>query len=987
MPRPPEKLTELVRQFNAGDTLRADFKEDWTRSEYIEPLFSLLGWKGTIPTKLTNRTDGYIREVSQVVTGAKKSPDYAFFASGLRVLYVEAKKPSVNVKTDKKSAYQLRRYTWSAGHSVGVLTDFEEFAVYNGRVQPNDGDDASLGLIHYSTFKEYEDNWDWLVENFSMEAVKSGALARLANISKKRTIPVDAAFLAQIERWRRDLATVLIRDNKGLTTSELNYAVQATIDRIVFLRIAEARGLEKAGELDLVAATHSGAYHRLLELFKRADQRYNSGLFHFRKEKGRDLPDTLTPKLKIDDVTIREIVRSVSADASPYEFSVFPADILGQVYEQFLGRVISADKQGNIEIVRKPDIRKDDGIYYTPTFVVDYIVKTTLDHLLKGKDVADANRLRLLDPACGSGSFLIAVYQHLLDWYLQRYLASRDFYKNEIELGADKRWRLKLSERKRILLNSIFGVDLDRQAVEVAKLSLLLKVIEGETQLEFNLDRLLPDLDQNILQGNALIGPDFYTDNHGTLTEEENQKICAFDWIKGFPSVFENGGRFSAIIGNPPYLSIDDVWGMKDVRLGYFKAAYGDVYNDKTDLLFYFLKKGIDLTSGDVSFIVSRAFLEAYKADKLRGWLGKNARVLEITDLRNAVVFRGVGITTAIVRLTKAQRTGPAVVRHFNLKQLPEGISAEYLKDDTHFKALNVPQKQFASGPWIFASADAQGLLTKIDKAGEPVGKILHIGQGMQTGSNSIFGKRSPEEIAAWKVPEEMYFTRARNSDIRKYHISDSGELILYVEDAASLTALPKGLRLHLEEHRQELEARAACQRGNCLWWQFTWPLHKEHMAKAKILCPYLAQINRFALDDDERFLGLTDTTVLYASDQAEDLRYILGNSKLLTFRHSFIGKLKSGGLREYFESTVSPLPIPRMKPSDKRHKKMVELVSFTEELASRLALARVPQERTALSARLSVAEGQIDELVYALFGLSAQEASYVTEAYEALLG
>jgi hypothetical protein len=297
---------------------------------------------------------------------------------------------------------------------------------------------------------------------------------------------VGAAFLAEIEGWRDILARNIALRNPALTVAELNLAVGRTIDRIIFLRIAEDRRIEEYGRLQ--ALTNAPGIHgRLRELFARADERYNSGLFHFRGEKGRaESPDLLTPALAIDDKPLKEIIRGLYYPDFPYEFSALPPDILGQIYEQFLGKVIRLTAGHQAKVEEKPEVKKAGGVFYTPTWVVEYIVGRTVGTLLEGKTPKEAAALRILDPACGSGSFLIGAYQRLLDWHLDWY-AARDPEKLAagkapvVHRAAGGEWRLTTAERKRILTNSIFGVDIDRQAVEVTKLSLLLKVLERES--------------------------------------------------------------------------------------------------------------------------------------------------------------------------------------------------------------------------------------------------------------------------------------------------------------------------------------------------------------------------------------------------------------------------------------------------------------------------------------------------------------------------
>ncbi|MBN2378309.1 transposase [candidate division WOR-3 bacterium] len=279
----------------------------------------------------------------------------------------------------------------------------------------------------------------------------------------------------------------------------------------------------------------------------------NFGLFHFKDEKGRDEPpDDLTLGLEIDDDKLKSILNDLYYPDSPYEFSVLPADILGQVYEQFLGKVIRLTKAHHAKIEEKPEVRKAGGVYYTPTYIVDYIVANTVGKLCKGKTPAQVAKLRILDPACGSGSFLLGAYQYLLDWHRDYYIEEGAAkHKKKLYQITDKQWRLTAEERKRILINNIYGVDIDPQAVEVTKLSLLLKVLEGENeetlnrQMQMFHQRALPDLGSNIKCGNSLIGSDFYQGRQtGMFDAEEQYRINAFDWDVEFAEIMLGESRY-----------------------------------------------------------------------------------------------------------------------------------------------------------------------------------------------------------------------------------------------------------------------------------------------------------------------------------------------------------------------------------------------------------------------------------------------------------
>ena len=568
-------VTELVEKFEAQkEAYRSpQYNEAQTRQEFLNPLFEALGWDVYNRQGHSETYKEVIHEDAIKVGGRTKAPDYCFrVGGGIRTFFVEAKKPALDIHEAVEPAYQLRRYAWSAKLPLGILTDFEEFAIYDCRIRPAHTDKAATARVKYLKYTEYVDRWDELYDLISPEAIRRGAIEKFlaSRKVKKGTAEVDVAFLEEIESWRTDLAGNVAIRNPGVSQRDLNFAVQRTIDRIVFLRICEDRGVEPYGVLQKLL-NGSAVYARLGEVFQRADERYNSGLFYFTREPGRlDPPDEMTLSLEIDDKALKDILKNLYFPDSPYEFSVLPAEILGQIYEQFLGKVIRLTKGHQARVEEKPEVRKAGGVYYTPSYVVDYIVRQTVGRLVAGKSPRGVEKLRVLDPACGSGSFLIGAYQFLLDWHRDWYEA-HDPEKHargrspKVYRGRSGEWRLTTAERKRILVHNIFGVDIDSQAVEVTKLSLLLKVLEGESretlESQFRLfhERALPDLGGNVKCGNSLVGPDYYAGRQREMfDEEEMYRVNAFDWRAEFPEILKgrNPG-FDAVIGNPPYVRME----------------------------------------------------------------------------------------------------------------------------------------------------------------------------------------------------------------------------------------------------------------------------------------------------------------------------------------------------------------------------------------------------------------------------------------------
>ncbi|MCI0607452.1 MAG: N-6 DNA methylase, partial [Anaerolineae bacterium] len=570
----PERIKQLIETFEKNiNEYRFHKNETELRRQFLDPFFEALGWDVDNKKGYDERNKEVAHEYSVEIEGQQKKADYAFRTGRDSFDFlVEAKKPSVKIEISLDPAFQLRRYGWSAGLPINILTDFEHFAVYDCRTRPNYSKDkvgtSRIKILHY---KEYVERWDEIADLFSPESIRKGALDQFKDQlkGKKGTQEVDEAFLEEIEAWRETLARNIATRNKHLNLNEdqVNFAVQMTIDRIIFLRIAEERGMERDRRLlelcesptpsvlrtsppNSNPAKTSGAgernlgenqiYKNLLELFQQADARYNSGLFHFKKDKERENPDRLTPSLDVDDKVLKDIIKDLYYP-SPYAFNYIPTEILGSVYERFLGKVIRLTAGGNAKVEDKPEVRKAGGVYYTPTYIVDYIVKNTVGRIVNPPATPDdVSKIKIVDPACGSGSFLLGAYQFLLDWHLDWYTSNdpEKYLKNKTLLTADnKTYRLSIDEKKRILLNNIYGVDLDPQAVEVTKLSLLLKVVEDPGQLKmFEEGHILPDLNRNIKNGNALIGTDYFS-GQMFASMEEMKRVNPFDWKSEFPQI------------------------------------------------------------------------------------------------------------------------------------------------------------------------------------------------------------------------------------------------------------------------------------------------------------------------------------------------------------------------------------------------------------------------------------------------------------------
>jgi len=997
---PPAIVAELVDRFDSHrDAYRSGhYNEAQVREEFLNPFFEALGWDVYNRKGYAEAYKEVIHEAAIKVGGTTKAPDYCFRAGGgVPSFFVEAKKPSIDIRDAISPAYQLRRYAWSAKLPVSILTDFEELAVYDCRVRPVKTDRAATARVLYHNYHEYPECWDELAGLFSPEAIRRGDLDKFiaSKKVKKGTAEVNAAFLREIESWRELLARNIALRNKALPQRELNFAVQRTIDRIVFLRICEDRGIERYGSLR-AALNGPNVYRRLGELFQRADERYNSGLFYFTPENGRsDPPDELTLGLAIDDKVLKEIVKALYYPDSPYEFSVFPAEILGQVYEQFLGKVIRLTRGHRAVVEDKPEVKKAGGVYYTPTYIVDYIVQHTVGKLVEGKKPQQAARLRILDPACGSGSFLIGAYQYLLDWHRDWYVADgaekhARGRKPKLYRGRSGEWRLTSAEKKRILLNNIYGMDIDPQAVEVTKLSLLLKVLEGESQetlsnqLRLFHERALPDLADNIKCGNSLIGPDFYENRQMELfDEEEVYRINAFDWQAEFPDIFKrkNPG-FDAVIGNPPYIRME---AFKELKT-YLRERY-DCHDERTDLYVYFIEREHELlrTGGQFGMIVSNKFLRANYGENIRRYVVDNASVERIVDLAGLRVFAKPTVRTIVLITEKGTRTSTAVYspppkqdKFFHVqagsKTLAEVSSP--LKYDVDARRLN------ADG-WRLLREECALLLERLASKGMPLkervdGKVC---MGIKSGLTQAFViSRDQRDDIVVRNPEAAEILRpfVQGRHIRRYSLSPPGEFLIYTHHGIGMARYPAVLQ-HLRPFKRRLETRATKQK----WYELQQPQYAyvEFLRKPKIVFPDIATSCRFSLDTQGHFGA---NTVYFLP--IDDLRLLgLLNSRVGYFYFAQnCAALEGPGdaYLRFFGQYMEGFPIPCLdEQAEKMAQRLCKQVEGMLSLHKELESARTGHEKTVVRRQIATTDREIDRMVYELYGLTEEEITIVEDA------
>ena len=1029
-----DEVAQLIKHFRLNyDLYHADYyKEAQARQDLIDPFFMSLGWDVRYENKtIAPDRREVILEQSQEIEGANKQSDYAFRFGKETQFFVEAKKPRVKVGSDSEAAYQLRRYGWTAKLPLSILTNFETLSVYDCRYKPIHTDSPSYARIDLFSYEEYPDRWQELWDVFSREAVWGGGFDRFAQSSQKKhgTSAVDTEFLKTIEEWRIDLANSFAYHNSGLNVEALNDAVQRTIDRIVFLRMAEDRGLERYETLMNLAEKppvpakgyelRGRIYLGFMRLCNDANYKYDAGIFDLSKE-----GDRLTPNLSLPDDVLRPILRRLYYPECPYNFRQMPVEILGSVYERFLGKVIRLTPSGKqAKVEEKPEVKKAGGVYYTPSYIVDEIVENTVGEWIR-QNVPDSaptplpDDFRILDCACGSGSFLLGAYQYLLDYHLNWYLAHNPekwetqrtpaVYPIKMDLLPGPTWRLTNIEKKRILINHIFGVDIDGQAVEVTKLSLLLKHLEvdrGDIAQLPSGGHLLPNLDKNIQRGNSLIDTKMYLASKGPdgiADAEELKRVRPFDWEQRFPEAMQSGG-FDVVIGNPPYIRIQTLQEWAPLEVDIYKKEYEVARSGNYDIYVVFVERALRLLKqgGRMGYILPHKFFNAKYGQALRKLIADGKHLSGVVHFGDQQVFEGASTYTCLLYLTKDNSS------EFKFIKIDD-LNAWRLKKEKI--SGYIPENSITDKVWNFSIGKGGDLLSKLCEMPTKLEDITsRIFQGIKTSADFIYiveelerqsGKvkiYSKEKDAELWLETDLLHPLVKGGDSKRYQLSRTNRLILFpykknLDGIAEL--IQDNILKHefpltwadLTANKAYLENRENSKMKGPKWYGYGRIQALDVMPLPKIFTPDIALHSSFSFDDfgEVFFTGGVAGGYGILVFPEYNVQYVLGllNSRLLEWYVHQTATSMRGGYYSYESRFIRSLPIYLPDLSDEadssRSAKLISLVDNILILNQKLIIATTSVEREMYQGMIDSIDKQIDEQVYELYGLTEEEIKIV---------
>lgn len=914
------KLVEKYIRLSNENKIKT-YNEAQTRNEFIEPLFEALGWD------MRNLENSNEVTTEENVSGGRV--DLAFRINEIPAFLLEAKAMKVDLD-EWKWAEQAINYSWNKSVSWAILTDFEAIKIFNSEIPPKG---INENLFIEIKWDEYLTRFDqlWLLSKDSFQA---GLLAKEAEkwgkITKRKD--VGEKLFEDLTMWR-SLLTSNIKKNNRVPDVEIDEGVQKILDRLIFIRTAEDRKIDAIILQPLLREfenSNRNLFRELAKAFRDFDDNYNSKLF----------AEHPSEQFTIDNKPLCTVLNGLyqTQDGFRYDFSLISADVLGGIYEQYLSYVLEKSKR-NLVITEKEKKKKTQGIFYTPRYVVNYIVKETLGKKLSELKPKDIQRLTLLDPASGSGSFLIAAFDHLL---------------HSLESRTGER---SLFSRFEILKDNIFGVDLDVQAVEISQLNLLLKVLTRKEKL--------PSLSHNIRVGNSLL-------------EAGDLDAKPFDYKKEFPEVFGNKG-FDVIMGNPPYIK---EFTNKSAFDGLHENPY---YQGKMDIWTLFACKAIDLLKegGLLGFIAPNNWLTNAGASIFRNKILTDGEIREYVDFGDYKIFKKAGIQTMIFIFEKRKPRSSYKVKYAKIidKNIEEAKVIQLLNSGLKFRApgivgfnTSIKYKELIDENISFVDETASSVLAQIDSARSFELAESEVAQGIVGDPDDAFNFAQDGKYTS----KERSLLYDYYTSVERYASGTIRGLIAYLNKSITDIGEYPNIKKQLDTFAPKLKKRREVLNGRIKYFHLHWPRDEKFFQKGpKIVCAIRTPHPAFFYTED-KYYG--SRALNFIKTDRLNLKVLTGilNSKVSYYWLKNKGK-QLGDLLQVDKGPLLNIPIPKIEA--KLENQIIDLVDYiTSASAERAQFTLNTDHYNRISDAISKAEKKLDLIIFDAYKLDSEAKEIIRD-------
>ena len=972
-----KKLQDLISLFQQRYSGRPDIiKPDIIAQEFVPPLFESIGWRnGETNASITSR--GTRQDLPYFGLEFGREVKAVVFACGMQA----QTSPEVAADVAVGTAYNLE-VDWA------VVTNFAKTTLYHTlQVARGAGDKSPAGppITQYA-FQDYTraDEPRSLANTLSPWAFVKGYTDELGEeIARKQQrrwrYALTQLMLKLLKEWQYELLETIPGGEH-----ELNLAINRLFHRLIFMRSVEDRGLDQQHSIqEVMEAAPGQALNVLHQLFTHFREHFDSELF----------APSLVDQMPLDEATLRgRIARFYEPAVVPirFDFSLIDPDMMGRLYEQHLRRRISKVTRPQEETLFEPrqtiaisPALRTQGIYYTRTWLVDYVVQHTLGEWLKTRRTTTGDDVKVLDLACGSGAFLQRAYEELLV-----------YFKNQWEQQGQA---FGYRERRDILEKSIFGVDENEGAVQNTQLVLWLRAQPASDHVEAH---ELPQLDRNIICGNSLLGgPDKPAKEKERLSNyfgTDWQAKRPVIWDDRFSSIVARGG-FDVIVGNPPYANIGSLHRERAEDIPYLRAEYESARGN-FDQAALFVEQAFRLLREDglLGMVVPDGLLHSAAGQALRDILIKNRAVYRVVDFTGEEIFKGAMVYP---RLLFLQRRPSRKLRSITIRRLgpvsnlqlveadrpPEVLTAEVTAVDASHPIGSAPSS------WFFRTNRENELRQKLEKQAAPLKEVAGVHQGPNTGAEKVFvldkvGQSSGSTEVYSRCLNKRYELEVAllrpfldRKDVQAYAPRQSSRVCLCPYDPTGRLILPMAMAHdypraweYLNECRDVLERRKSVKSPE-VWYRFSRPTLVRYLQVPAIVVPYTARYGAYCLISDPRYQvpGRAGCGNVIEFKEPDHALFYLGllNSKLLNWYLQGMSSPKRGRYYEYTKEIVESLPI--LKPQD-----LVDRESWVEKIVSsaREAVRAMGESGESVAGSLSVLQQEIDKLVYWLYDLTPEE-------------